>query len=130
MSPAEIKSLVVAHYHDHLITVADLEGPRRTQPLAFIRQIAMTLIYEHCELSSTEVGQLFGGRDHGTVLAARKSVNNHASHSEQFRNTLAYLRGRLVLNGPPPVCHACGQPLSTAPAGADTLQTLKSNFFS
>jgi chromosomal replication initiator protein len=53
----------------------ELYGKCRTQPLAFARQVAMTLIYENTSLSLVDIGTMFGGRDHSTVSYARDVVN-------------------------------------------------------
>jgi chromosomal replication initiator protein len=56
------------------VTVADLEGPSRRQPLARGRQVAMYLCRELTDLSLPKIGQLFGGRDHTTVLHGVNTV--------------------------------------------------------
>lgn len=56
--------------------VSDLEGPSRKQPLARCRQIAMYLCREHTDLSLPKIGQLFGGRDHTTVMHAIDKVKS------------------------------------------------------
>ena len=38
------------------------------------RQVAMYLVYQLTTLSTAHIGELFGGRDHGTVLHAHKKV--------------------------------------------------------
>jgi chromosomal replication initiator protein len=60
-------------------TVAELNGPRRTHELALARQIAMTLCRRHTRHGLVDIGNAFGGRDHGTVLHAIKTVDNRVS---------------------------------------------------
>jgi chromosomal replication initiator protein len=57
------------------LTIADLEGPRRHQPLARARQIAMYIVREMTDLSLPKIGTIFGGRDHTTVLHGINTVN-------------------------------------------------------
>jgi chromosomal replication initiator protein len=57
------------------VSIIDLEGPSRKQPLARARQVAMYLCRELTDLSLPKIGALFGGRDHTTVL---HGVNNVA----------------------------------------------------
>jgi chromosomal replication initiator protein len=57
------------------VSIIDLEGPSRKQPLARARQVAMYLCRELTDLSLPKIGGLFGGRDHTTVL---HGVNNVA----------------------------------------------------
>ncbi|MEA2023278.1 MAG: chromosomal replication initiator protein DnaA [Actinomycetota bacterium] len=56
------------------MTIEELTGPSRTQPLARFRQIAMYLCREHTDLSLPKIGAQFGGRDHTTVIHAVERV--------------------------------------------------------
>lgn len=57
------------------LSIADLEGPRRHQPLARARQIAMYIVREMTDLSLPKIGGIFGGRDHTTVLHGINTVS-------------------------------------------------------
>ena len=56
------------------LTPADLKGKKRTQAIAFPRQVAMFLARSLTRFSTTEVGIEFGGRDHTTVMHACQRV--------------------------------------------------------
>ena len=56
------------------LTPADLKGKKRTQAIAFPRQVAMFLARSLTKFSTTEVGIEFGGRDHTTVMHACQRV--------------------------------------------------------
>ena len=56
------------------ISIADFESPRRHQPLARARQIAMYIVREMTDLSLPKIGAIFGGRDHTTVLHGINTV--------------------------------------------------------
>lgn len=62
----------VAEYYK--IRVADLLSNKRTRSITRPRQIAMALAKELTNHSLPEIGQLFGGRDHTTVLHATRKV--------------------------------------------------------
>ncbi|MEO5619221.1 MAG: chromosomal replication initiator protein DnaA [Candidatus Eisenbacteria bacterium] len=51
-----------------------LFGPRRTRTIAMPRQVAMYLTRQLTDLSLGEIGRLFGGRDHTTVMYACDKV--------------------------------------------------------
>ena len=61
-----------ADYFD--LSVDDLYGQSRAQQIALARQIAMYLCRELPPLSLPKIGQLFGGRDHTTVMYAHKKI--------------------------------------------------------
>jgi hypothetical protein len=53
----------------HRIGVSDIRGPSRTRHIVAARHEAVWLVHTHCQnLSTTQVGRLFGGRDHSTAL--------------------------------------------------------------
>ncbi|HLT99783.1 MAG TPA: chromosomal replication initiator protein DnaA [Burkholderiaceae bacterium] len=77
----------VADYYK--IKVADMYSRRRPANIALPRQIAMYLAKELTQKSLPEIGDLFGGRDHTTVLHAVRKISearlkqtelNHALH--------------------------------------------------
>ncbi len=66
-----IKQIVAKHFN---VSINDLSGKRRTQNIALARQVAMYLCRKHTARSFPEIGALFGGRDHSTVIHAIKAV--------------------------------------------------------
>ncbi len=52
----------------------ELAGPSRRQPLVMNRQVAMYVCREQTDLSLPRIGELFGGRDHTTVIHAIEKV--------------------------------------------------------
>jgi chromosomal replication initiator protein len=71
-----IKQMVAKQFN---VSINDLTGKRRTQNIALARQVAMFLCRKHTARSFPEIGALFGGRDHSTVIHAIKSVNERIS---------------------------------------------------
>lgn len=57
------------------VTIPELEGPSRRQPLARARQVSMYLCRQLTDLSLPRIGMLFGGRDHTTVLHGVNTVH-------------------------------------------------------
>ncbi len=70
----ELIQRVVAEYFG--LTPNDLRGKKRTKAIVLPRQLAMYIIREITEYSTTEVGLEFGGRDHTTVMHACQRVES------------------------------------------------------
>ena len=63
-----------------------LVGKRRSQAIALPRQVAMYLMRHLTELSLVEIGRVFGGRDHSTVIHACKQVAERIAGDDVFRD--------------------------------------------
>ncbi|MCR5184166.1 MAG: chromosomal replication initiator protein DnaA [Opitutales bacterium] len=74
------------------LEIGDLCGKSRTASIAYARQVAMFLCLELTKSTQTAVGQAFGGRDHGTVINARKKVRDTVETDAERRKELEKLR--------------------------------------
>jgi chromosomal replication initiator protein len=83
----------VAEHFD--VRVADMTSKRRPANIAFPRQIAMYLARELTKNSLAEIGEAFGGRDHGTVLHAHRLVQERMRNEEKLRQTVSFLETHL-----------------------------------
>jgi chromosomal replication initiator protein len=83
----------VAEYYK--IKIADLLSKRRSRSVARPRQVAMALSKELTNHSLPEIGDMFGGRDHTTVLHACRKINelkeSDADIREDYKNLLRTL---------------------------------------
>ena len=68
---------------------------RRPEIIAFPRQVAMFLSRQMTETSLSAIGEAFGGRDHGTVLHACRSVKDRMETDPQVRQVVKGLEMRL-----------------------------------
>lgn len=66
---------VVATYYD--LKTADLLGQSRQRQVSFARQVAMSFCRSILLMSLPEIGRVFGGRDHSTVLSSLRKVEQH-----------------------------------------------------
>ncbi|MDR1367046.1 MAG: chromosomal replication initiator protein DnaA [Puniceicoccales bacterium] len=74
------------------LKTADLLGKRRPANIAMARQIAMYLSRSLTSQSLVDIGLAFGGRDHGTVIYACKSVENMMEHDEVIKRNVDHLK--------------------------------------
>jgi chromosomal replication initiator protein len=72
----------VAEYYK--IRVAELLSNKRTRALSRPRQVAMALSKELTSHSLPEIGKMFGGRDHTTVLHACRKVQELRESDNKF----------------------------------------------
>jgi len=77
------------------LTVDDLYGSSRSQAVATSRQIAMYLCRELTNLSLPKIGQLFGNRDHTTVMYANKKISDLMKERRSIYNQVTELTARI-----------------------------------
>ncbi len=88
----QIQKKVAEHFD---VRLADMTSKRRPANIAFPRQIAMYLSRRHTKASLNEIGDAFGGRDHGTVLHAYKTVTERMKKEDQLRQLILMLDTQL-----------------------------------
>ena len=88
----QIQKKVAEHFD---VRLADMTSKQRTANIAFPRQVAMYLARRHTKASLHQIGEIFGGRDHGTVLHACKTVSVRMKKEEQIRQTIVRLDTQL-----------------------------------
>jgi len=88
----QIQRRVAEHFD---VRLADMTSKRRPANIAFPRQIAMYLARELTKASLNEIGEAFGGRDHGTVLHACKLVKRRMTEQDKLRQTISFIDSAL-----------------------------------
>lgn len=87
-----IQKKVADHFQ---IRLSDMTSKRRPNNIAIPRQIAMYLSRTLTKHSLQEIGDAFGGRDHGTVIHACKAVDNMMEQDQTMRSSIEFLRHQL-----------------------------------
>ena len=77
----KIQDVVARHFH---LELHDMKSKRRTDAIAFPRQIAMYLARTLTEMSTTQIGDSFGGKDHTTVMHATNKVKTRLDSDPFF----------------------------------------------
>jgi chromosomal replication initiator protein len=88
----QIQRRVAEHFD---VRIADMTSKRRPANIAFPRQVAMYLARELTKASLNEIGDAFGGRDHGTVLHACKLVKRRMTEQDSVRQTVSFIDSSL-----------------------------------
>ncbi len=87
-----IMAVTAAYY---AVSLEDLCGSSRSRQLVTARQIAMYLCREMTDLSLPKIGQVFGGRDHTTVMHANKKIRELMSEKRAIYNQVTELTNRI-----------------------------------
>jgi chromosomal replication initiator protein len=87
-----IQKRVADHFQ---IRHSDMTSKRRPNNIAIPRQIAMFLARTLTKHSLQEIGDAFGGRDHGTVIHACKAVDNMMDQDASTRGSVEFLKVQL-----------------------------------
>jgi len=87
-----IQKRVADHFQ---IRHSDMTSKRRPNNIAIPRQIAMFLARTLTKHSLQEIGDAFGGRDHGTVIHACKAVDNMCEQDATMRGSVDFLKTQL-----------------------------------
>lgn len=96
ISPTDIITATAQYFK---LTVDDLYGSSRSQSVATARQIAMYLCRERTSLSLPKIGQLFGNRDHTTVMYAYKKISDLMKERRSIYNQVSEITAQLGRNG-------------------------------
>jgi chromosomal replication initiator protein len=96
ISPTDIITATAQYFK---LTVDDLYGSSRSQAVATARQIAMYLCRERTSLSLPKIGQLFGNRDHTTVMYAYKKISDLMKERRSLYNQVTEITAQLGRSG-------------------------------
>ncbi len=83
----------VATYYS--VKTIDLKGPRRLKEVVWPRQIAMYLLRTMTGTPLVTVGQLFGGRDHSTVLHSTDKIEAAIKTNSKLNQDIANIKQTL-----------------------------------
>ena len=72
--------------------ITDIESSKKTNNIAFPRQIAMYLIREMTDYSLPKIGQFFGGKHYTTVLYACEKIDDELSMDKNLREVIENIK--------------------------------------
>ena len=92
IKPTDIISQAAKYFH---LTFDDIVGRSRMKNIALARQIAMYLTREMTSMSLVDIGKVFGGKDHTTVMHACDRITNEMQQRQDIYNYVMELTVRL-----------------------------------
>lgn len=88
----EIQRACAAHYH---IELSEMRSKRRARAVARPRQVAMYLAKKMTPRSLPEIGRIFGGRDHSTVIHAVRTIEQLRESNPDIDSDIRALQRQL-----------------------------------
>jgi len=79
--------------------VEDLRSKKRTADIAMARQIAMFIIREMADVSLTQIGDVFGGRDHTTVMHSVNKVEDEIEVNPHLKSDVDEIMSNIKAAG-------------------------------
>jgi len=70
------------------ITKNDIIGKKRNKEIVEPRMVAIYMVEEMLELPLVSIGQLFGGRDHTTIMHARDKIGKEVKTNKKTQNII------------------------------------------
>jgi chromosomal replication initiator protein len=74
--------------NEYNISFSDMKSKKRAKNIALPRQIAMFIVRNLTDFSTTEIGNEFGGKDHSTVIHAISKIRTKYDEDDQFRQRI------------------------------------------
>ncbi len=93
LSPERIREVVARHWG---VKPEGLSSKRRTKDLTVPRQVAMFLIKEILDTPLVAIGEVFGGRDHSTVIHSIRKVEQQIESDPEFAARVVEARELLI----------------------------------
>lgn len=89
---SDIQEVVATHYG---VQTEEFLSKKRTKSIAFPRHVAMYLARELTDNSLPKIGEVFGGRDHTTVIHAHEKISKLLNEDELFKDELEEIEKKL-----------------------------------
>ncbi|WP_088891968.1 chromosomal replication initiator protein DnaA [Leptolyngbya ohadii] len=93
-SPEAVMNAIVETYG---VSIEDLKGSSRRREISVARQIGMYLMRRHTDLSLPKIGEVFGGKDHTTVLYSCDKIAQQKDSDPEMARNLRQLSDRITL---------------------------------
>ena len=89
ITPELIVTTVAGHFG---LSEEDMYSKKRSREIANARQVAMFLMRDMAQMSTTAVGRVFGGRDHTTVMHGCSKVEEGMRSDPQLKRQVEQLK--------------------------------------
>jgi chromosomal replication initiator protein len=80
------------------VSIEDLKGSSRRREISVARQIGMYLMRQHTDLSLPKIGEVFGGKDHTTVMYSCEKITQQKENDPDLARNLRQLSDRISMS--------------------------------
>jgi chromosomal replication initiator protein len=94
-SPETVINTVADRYG---VSIEDLKGSSRRREISTARQVGMYLMRQHTDLSLPKIGEVFGGKDHTTVMYSCEKIAQQKDNDPDLARDLRQLSDRISLS--------------------------------
>ena len=91
-SPEAVIKVVSENFN---LSIEDLKGSSRKREITLARQVGMYLMRQHTDLSLPKIGEVFGGKDHTTVLYSCDKISQLQNSDLNLVQTIRQLSDRI-----------------------------------
>ncbi|NJN48713.1 MAG: chromosomal replication initiator protein DnaA [Alkalinema sp. RL_2_19] len=88
ISPQDILQVISKHFN---VSIEDMKSSSRRREISTARQVGMYLMRQHTDLSLPKIGDVFGGKDHTTVLYSCDKIEKQKVTNGELVRTLRQL---------------------------------------
>lgn len=85
---------VVANYYG--LTTKQIDSKNRTKIIVNARHISMYLVRKHLDMSYSQIGEAFGGRDHSTIISAYDKIETLISKDKGYNLAISEIESKLL----------------------------------
>jgi chromosomal replication initiator protein len=89
------ESVLFAVVDEFKVSIEELKGNSRRREISMARQVAMYLMRHHTDLSLPKIGEVFGGKDHTTVLYSCEKISQLKNTDPNLAQMLSQLSDRI-----------------------------------
>jgi chromosomal replication initiator protein len=93
VTPQDILAIVSKHFN---VSIEDMKSSSRRREISTARQMGMYLMRHHTDLSLPKIGDVFGGKDHTTVLYSCDKIEQQKLTNAEIVRTIRLLAEQIT----------------------------------
>jgi chromosomal replication initiator protein len=93
ITPQDILAIVSKHFN---VSIEDMKSSSRRREISTARQMGMYLMRHHTDLSLPKIGDVFGGKDHTTVLYSCDKIEQQKATNAEIVRTIRLLAEQIT----------------------------------